>query len=152
MKLTTKASYGVRALVNLAICYNKKSLSINQISKEEDISSIYLEQIFNILKKGKLVKSIRGPKGGYILARNPENINMYEIVEILEGGFSHYKCTQGKKNEKIVCKKAKNCVSKEVWDIVAKEVKKALEKIKLSMLAKRAETIIPSKIERINNL
>ena len=152
MKLTTKASYGVRALVNLAICYNKKSLSISQIAQEEDISSIYLEQIFNILKKEKLVKSIRGPKGGYVLAKNPKDIDMYEIVEALEGSFVHNKCTAGKKEAKMVCKKAKSCVSKEVWDIVAKEVKKTLEKIKLQTLAIRAGTITPQKIERINSL
>lgn len=149
MKLTTRSSYGVRALVNLAIMYDDGfPVSIKYLSKEEAISSVYLEQIFNLLKKQGIVKSVRGPKGGYTLAKDPCQISVYEVVIALEGRVSPARCFSDKK-EMTVCKRAGRCASKEVWDEVARHIKGALENFSLKDLAKRALQIDPEKREKV---
>lgn len=149
MKLTTKSSYGVRALIDLAVRYDKgEPVSTGRISREEGISNIYLEQIFNCLKKHGLVKSIRGPKGGYILARDPSKINVYEVVTALEGSVSLGRCVSGKGKE-YVCKRASKCASKEVWDETARQIKGTLERFSLRDLADRTLEMNAGKSEKV---
>ena len=71
MKLSTKGKYGVKAMVELAINYGGDPISIKIIGKRQDISEYYLEQLFSSLRKAKLIKSIRGAQGGYVLSREP---------------------------------------------------------------------------------
>lgn len=145
MRLTTKSSYGVRALINLAAVYKRKQpVSIRSISKEEGISTIYLEQIFNTLKNRGLVKSIRGPKGGYVLAKDPAKINVYEAIKILEGDVSSVRCAPKSGGGKI-CARLCNCASKEVWDELTLQIKKTLEDFSFKYLAERAMKINPKK-------
>jgi Rrf2 family protein len=146
MRLTTKSSYGVRALINLAVMHKKdKPISISSISKEEGISTIYLEQIFNTLKNRGLVKSVRGPRGGYVLAKPPAKINVYEAIEILEGDISSVRCVSRKDKTKA-CAKFCNCASKEVWEELTRQIKKTLEGFSLKYLAQRAAKINPKKM------
>ena len=145
MRLTTKSSYGVRALINLAVMHEKNEpVSIRSISKEEGISTIYLEQIFNALKNRGLVKSVRGPKGGYVLAKDPAEINVYEAIEVLEGDISSVRCISRKGNAKS-CTKSCSCASKEVWEELTRQIKKTLEGFSLKYLARRAAKINPGK-------
>ena len=74
MKLTTKGRYAVMAMADLASYQNGKPVSLNDISLRQNISLSYLEQLFSKLKNEKLVKSVRGPSGGYILEKNPKDI------------------------------------------------------------------------------
>lgn len=136
MGLTTKSSYGVRGLINLAIEYSKNQpMSIRNISTEENISSIYLEQIFNRLKNCGIVKSVRGPKGGYLLERDPAEISVYDVVIALEGGILSGKCVSGKDEG---CERLDKCASKEVWDEVAKQTEGTLKRFSLKYLAEQA--------------
>ena len=145
MRLTTKSSYGVRALINLAAVYKRKQpVSIRSISKEEGISTIYLEQIFNTLKNRGLVKSVRGPRGGYVLAKDPAKINVYEAIEILEGDVSSVRCVP-KNGRGKTCAQLCNCASKEVWDELTLQIKKTLEGFSFKYLAERAIKIKPKK-------
>ncbi len=141
MKLTNKSSYGVRALIDLAVLYDEKTpVSINWVAKKEGISRTFLEQIFNSLKNKDIIKSCRGPKGGYSLAKKPRDISVYDVVKALEGNMSPAKCetTEGKKR---ICKRASMCASKGVWDEVADQIKKTLQKYSLEDLACRAKNI-----------
>ena len=85
MKLSTRSRYGVRALLELAIDYDKGPLQIKTIADREKISNKYLEQLIAILKSAGLVTSIRGPKGGYVLSRPPAEIQLSEVFKVLEG-------------------------------------------------------------------
>ncbi|MEA3489628.1 MAG: Rrf2 family transcriptional regulator [Candidatus Omnitrophota bacterium] len=148
MRLTSKTSYGIRALVDLAIMYSRKSpVSIRKISREEGISSIYLEQIFNRLKNHGIVKSIRGPRGGYMLARSPSEISVYDAIDALEGEVTSVGCRSGR-IKGAACKQAGRCVSKEVWDEVTGQIQKTLKSFSLKCLAKRAIEIDPGKFEQ----
>ena len=152
MRLTTRSSYGVRALINLALAYDKKiPVSINEIAKEENISDDFLGQIFNQLKEQKIVKSIRGPKGGYVFAKDPSTVSVYDIVDILEGTVSAGRCASVNNQENTMCKRASLCASKEVWDEVDRKIKETLKNFTLSDLAKRAYKKDPGKGKRIKN-
>ncbi|MGN0145295.1 MAG: RrF2 family transcriptional regulator [Clostridium sp.] len=126
MKLSTKSKYGVRAMVALASSGNKTPLSINVISKMEGISACYLEQLFIFLKNGNLIKSTRGAKGGYVLARKPEEITVGEILNLLEGPIEIADCTDG-----IPCSRIEKCASKVLWKKVKKSIEDVLNSITL---------------------
>ena len=80
MKLTTKGRYAVMAMADLASFQSDKPVSLNDISLRQNISLSYLEQLFAKLKNGKLVKSVRGPSGGYVLDKNPKEIKLSNII------------------------------------------------------------------------
>jgi len=113
MLFTTKTEYGMRAMVSLAKNKTKKPLSIAEISKSEHISQSYLERLFAKLKADDLVKSEKGVAGGYQLSRKPKDINIFEIVEALEGVLAVFDCV-AKDHSKITCSPNK-CLTKKVW-------------------------------------
>ena len=92
MKLSTRSRYGTRILVDLARNRDKGPIQIGEISKRQDISVKYLEQLIRPLKKAKLVNSVRGPKGGHLLAEKPENISLGQIVRLFEGQSDLVEC------------------------------------------------------------
>ena len=85
MKLSTRSTYGMRALVELALTSGRGPVSATHIATRQELSIAYLEQLLHRLKKRGLVSSIRGPRGGYVLAKDPRRITMAEVVAILEG-------------------------------------------------------------------
>ena len=89
MRITSKGRYGLKAMMELTGHYQDKSLlKTREIAERQSIPLKYLEQIINTLKKSRLVTSVRGADGGYRLAREPEKISIYEILEALEGDLS----------------------------------------------------------------
>ena len=93
MKLSTRSTYGMRALVELALAGGHGPVSAALISKRQELSVAYLEQLLHRLKKEGLVSSVRGPRGGYVLAKQPHHITMAHVVRVLDG-------TNGAWNEK----------------------------------------------------
>ena len=85
MRLSTRSTYGMRALVELALASGRGPVSASLISKRQALSVAYLEQLLHRLKKHGLVRSIRGPRGGYLLAKHPQQITMADIVRVLDG-------------------------------------------------------------------
>ncbi|MBI2104363.1 MAG: Rrf2 family transcriptional regulator [Candidatus Omnitrophica bacterium] len=85
MKLSTRSTYGMRALVELALAEGRGPVSAAAIAKRQDLSVAYLEQLLHRLKKRRVVTSIRGPRGGYVLAKEPARITMAEVVLVLDG-------------------------------------------------------------------
>ncbi len=147
MLLTTKVSYGIRALISMArSCERTRSVPIKYISDKEKISGVYLEQIFNRLKKKGVIKSTRGPKGGYSLAKAPQDLSLLEIVLALEGSVAPGKCVS-KKTGKKICRRADLCPSKEIWDELEEQIHHTLGKYYLSDLVKRARILDPGKEE-----
>jgi Rrf2 family protein len=114
IRLSTKGRYGTRLMLNLAQHYkddSNKAVILKNISDCEDISIRYLEQIIIPLKINKLVKSVRGAGGGYILGREPSQIKLSEILETLEGPFSLVECT----DDEEYCDRATECTVYDVW-------------------------------------
>ena len=84
MKFSTRTLYGLRAVLVLASRFGQGSLSVSWIAKKENISIAYLEQILNALKKKDLVKSVRGPQGGYVLAKKPSELSLEALLTVLD--------------------------------------------------------------------
>jgi len=126
MKFSTRAEYGLKAMTNLAKSFpEKKSLIL--ISKEEGISTKYLERLIGELRKNKLVKSYKGKNGGYALARSPKLIKAGEVIEILEGTIAPMKCAE---TNCQIC----GCSSRIVWEKLDRQIRKTLYGIKLNDL------------------
>ncbi len=85
MKISTKARYGIKALIDLAIHSSTDHVALKAIAERQNISERYLEQVFAQLRKSGLVKSVKGPQGGYLLAIAPDKTSLYEIITALEG-------------------------------------------------------------------
>lgn len=113
IKLSTKGRYGTRLMLNLALHYNegKEAVVLKNISKEEDLSIRYLEQIIIPLKINKLVKSVRGAGGGYTLARHPSDISLCQIIEVLEGSCALVDCVE----DPAICERRTECATYEIW-------------------------------------
>lgn len=85
MKISTKGTYGLQAMLDLALNSNNEYITLKSISERQNISERYLEQIFSMLRKGELVKSIKGAQGGYTLGANSLKITVGDILRVLEG-------------------------------------------------------------------
>lgn len=88
MKISTKGRYGLRALVDLASHTKEEAMSLSSVAGRQKISVNYLEQVFATLRKAGIVKSVKGPQGGYMLAKRAEDLQVNEILTALEGRFS----------------------------------------------------------------
>ncbi|HET6419356.1 MAG TPA: Rrf2 family transcriptional regulator [Geobacteraceae bacterium] len=115
MRLSTKSRYGLRALFDMAYNSGTLPVQIKDISRRQEISPRYLEQIFQSLKKAGILKSKRGPQGGYYLARKPELITVKEILEAAEGDTLLVDCLDEKKSKKNPCPFDAGCVTQTVW-------------------------------------
>ena len=120
MKLTTKGRYAVMAMADIALYQNGKPVSLNDISLRQNISLSYLEQLFSRLKNKKLVKSIRGSGGGYILDRNPKEIKLSNIIFAVDENIKTLNC---KKDSKRGCHgKSTKCITHNLWDDLEKHI------------------------------
>ena len=111
MKLSTRSRYGTRILVDLARHNNQGPVQIGEISKRQDISVKYLEQLIRPLKQANLVESVRGPKGGHMLAKKPETITLGQIVRLFEGQSDLVECVSNPET----CKMADDCQVRLAW-------------------------------------
>jgi len=134
VKLSTRSRYGARLMVDLALHYNQGPVQLSEISKRQDISVKYLEQILIPLKKAGYVVTVRGPKGGYMLADPPEEITMAQIVELLEGRRNLVACMANPE----ICSRSDVCITKNLWEELTEMIYEKLESITLADLAEKA--------------
>ena len=135
MKLSTRSRYGTRLLLDMAQNYQEGPLHLTSIANRQGISVKYLEQIIIPLKKAHYVSSVRGPKGGHVLARPPEQITVGEIVALLEDGVNLVECSERPE----VCDRSENCVTRHIWREAARAMFAKLNSITLADLLKLRE-------------
>ena len=116
MRLSTKVRYGVRALFDIAYNSSGLPIQIKDVSKRQKISQRYLEQIFQKLRKAGLLKSKRGPKGGYILAKPASEINIGNIIKAVENNTRLVPCVKKKKKTYRKCNQYDFCPVRPFWD------------------------------------
>ena len=112
LRLSTKTRYGLRAIIDLAKYYGKGPVMARAIAEEEGISENYLEQIMDPLKKSGLVRSVRGARGGSVLAKPPGNIRVKEVIEALEGPVLLVDCLY----DPNLCERSKSCIARLFWE------------------------------------
>jgi Rrf2 family iron-sulfur cluster assembly transcriptional regulator len=113
MRLTTKGRYGVRAVVNLAAQASTHPTSISQIAKEEELSPEFLEQIFFRLKKAGLIRSIRGPKGGFVLNHKPAEISVKTVLDAVGEPLFPAPCSDRSGKH---CARQQGCLLAPIWN------------------------------------
>jgi len=137
IRLSTKGRYGTRLMLNLAHNYNNgnDAIILKNVSDSEEISIRYLEQIIIPLKINKLVKSIRGAGGGYILARHPSQIQLSDILNSLEGTMSLVECVE----DDDYCNRVDVCATHEVWKEASSMLQDYFESLTLQDLTDRED-------------
>ncbi|HET6488626.1 MAG TPA: Rrf2 family transcriptional regulator [Syntrophales bacterium] len=129
MKISARARYGVRLMMVLARNYGNGPIYLKDIAREEDISEKYLGQIIIPLRGAGLVLSSRGSHGGYMLAREPAEINLREIVEILEGD-----CLVRCIKDPSTCSRVSTCASRDIWILLGGKISETLGSVSLAEL------------------
>ena len=131
MRISAKGRYGLAAMVELTwLSANGKLIPVATLSDHLGISKIYLEQIFSLLKRGKLVTSVKGAQGGYRLARDASDISVYDILSALEQTL--FEPTESSVEEKAPT--IESILNENVYEVLDQGVKDTLSKIKLSHL------------------
>ncbi len=133
MKLSTKGQYATRAMLDLALHFGEGPILVKDISRREEISERYLEQLLTPLKLAGLIRSIRGAHGGFTLAKPPSEISLIEIIHIMEGSTAPVECV----DDAQICSRSEFCVTREVWAEMKKATDTVLESVTLQDLLQR---------------
>lgn len=139
MKLTTKFRYGTRAMLDLAIHSCDKPVSIKEIARRQDIPPKYLETLFSILQTSGMIRSARGPQGGYQLAEDPSDITLKRIFELFEDTGWLVECTA----DPSLCNRSESCVTREIWSELYDRCTNYLDSLNLKDLMNRAAEKAP---------
>jgi Rrf2 family cysteine metabolism transcriptional repressor len=127
MKLSTRTRYAMRAILELADNFGKGPLQTRVIALQQDISVKYLEQLMAAMKSAGLVRSRRGARGGYVLARPPGKIKLSDVFDVFEGPVVTVECVA---NENY-CVRAADCIARQVWSEVQRSIKNVLQTMTL---------------------
>jgi Rrf2 family protein len=139
LKLSTKGQYGVRAMFELAKNYEKGPLTIKEIAERQGVSTAYLEQLLNKLRKSKLIRSQKGPGGGYVINRKPEEISVGLILSSLEGPVAIAHCLDPAAKS---CKRVEGCVARLLWKSLGEKIEDFLDTINLNDLLKEEAKLL----------
>lgn len=129
MRLTTKGRFAVTAMLDLALQDEEKPVTLAGISERQGISLSYLEQLFSRLRRNGLVKSVRGPGGGYRVARNPREISVSEIIAAVDELIDATQCG-GKEN----CHDDRRCMTHDLWASLNSKILEYLSGVSLADL------------------
>lgn len=140
MRLSTKGQYAVRAMVDLAYYSKDKPVTLQEIAEREEISINYLEQLFAKLRRRNIVNSVRGPGGGYVLARRADEIRMGEIIEAVEESLAPVACVEGDRG----CGRIDKCVTFKLWKGLGDRIKEFLNSITVQDLCNDAGKLFSS--------
>lgn len=137
MKISTRGSYALRIMTELAMCNSKEFISIRYLSEKQELSVKYLEQIVGLLNKAGFLTAARGASGGYKLARKPENYTLGEILRCTEGNLAPVSCLEKGKE----CAKSATCITLPIWKGLYSVINTYLDSITLDALVKQQNNI-----------
>lgn len=137
LRLSTKGQYGVRAMFEIARGYPESPVTIKEVSERQDVSVAYLEQILNKLRRAGLIKSVKGPGGGYLLAAEPGEISIASILNELEGPVAITSCLDPGEG----CARVEGCVTHLLWRSLGAKIEAFLETITLKNLLEQEHVL-----------
>ena len=147
MKFSSRARYGLRAMIALAQGYQKGPISLAEIARSEDISLSYLEQLVTILRRAGLVGGTRGVHGGYQLTADPASITAGQVVRALEGPIAPAECVS-EGVESGYCWRETVCPSKPFWEQVRNSIARVLDTTTLADLCSTRESEVSQVSQR----
>jgi len=133
MKLSTRARYGTRALLELALCWGEGPVPLKEIAQRQEISESYLAHLITPLIAAGMAKGIRGPRGGISLIKPPHEIKLSEVVRVLEGPIAPAECV----DRPNVCPRAEFCAAYDVWAEMKRAIDEVLQSTTLQDLVER---------------
>jgi len=140
MRLSTKSRYGLRAIFDIAYHADGTGAQVQDIARRQELSPRYIEQIFQKLKKAGILKSKRGPQGGYSLARPMNQITVKDVVIATEGDMLLVDCSPRNRRRKGKgCMFDGSCITQTVWNEASQRLEELFESITLAELCRRAE-------------
>ncbi|MBQ1687676.1 MAG: Rrf2 family transcriptional regulator [Lachnospiraceae bacterium] len=131
MKISTKGRYALRLMIDLALNDQDRLVRIKEVAERQKVSDKYLEQIVSILNKAGYVRSIRGPQGGYRLAKKPEAYLVGDILRLTEGSLAPVACLDTDIND---CERQNECATLELWKRMDEAIKSVVDHITLADL------------------
>jgi Rrf2 family protein len=134
-KITTKGRYATRAIIDLAMHDHGKPVLLRDLAEHQAISEKYLERMMGMLVKAGLVKSFRGQKGGFGLARTPDRIRLADVIEAVEGRIQPVGCVEDSSR----CERKNICATRDVWIELEHTIRRSLEAITVQNLIERQE-------------
>ena len=142
MKISTQIRYGVRSLCDIAYNSVGSPAQIKSISERQNISPRYIEQIFQKLKKGGIIKSVRGPLGGYFLTRRPEEITVGDVIRAIEGkDIQLVVCSTHKRGGRKSCDKFGKCATSDVWAEASKRLMDYFDSVSINRICEAQREI-----------
>ena len=133
MKMSTKGRYGLRVMTELAKRFGTGPVLVDSIATTQDISTNYIHVLVAALKSAGLVRSVRGPNGGYELTRDPATVSALDVVRVLEGPCTPVDCLADPK----ICPRASTCATRDVWTEIGTAVEEVLKRFTLAALVER---------------
>lgn len=133
MRLSTRSRYGIRALTALAAKELPEGRCAREIADEEELSKKYLESILAQLRTAGFVRSVRGAHGGYVLAHDPHELTVADVIKVLEGSLAFVECV----DDSSYCPRSGDCVTRHVWLEAEKALSKAFRNITIASLVER---------------
>jgi Rrf2 family protein len=133
MKLSTRGRYGARFMLDLAMHYGNGPVLLREVSERQEISIKYLEQLIPSLRAAGLVKSTRGPNGGYHLTKPSSEITLYDVIKTLEGPLAITECVE----DPAFCHRSSTCATHELWAEVSGKIVEVLSSVTLEEIAER---------------
>ncbi len=133
MKLSTRGRYGLRALLDLAVHQGEGMVLLKDIARRQEVSLPYLEHLITPLIAGGLIKSTRGARGGVLLRKQPAEVKLTEVVQLLEGSIAPVDCV----NDPKVCSRAASCVTRDIWIQIKDAMIQVLDSTTLQDLVER---------------
>lgn len=141
MRISSKATYALRALFDIAFHNVGQATKVDAIATREEVPARFLEQIFQDLKAARIVGSKRGPNGGYFLIRAPSSVTIGEVIRAVEGPMEHPCCFETDAEVKLNCKLTSKCVTAAVWRDVALQIDAVLNSVTLADLSLKGEAL-----------
>lgn len=136
MKISTKSRYGLRALVDLAVHSAGEPVPLIHIAHRQNLSVNYLEQVFSLLKKANIVKSVKGAQGGYMLTKSSEEVSVGEIIRAIEGEILIVDEEVRKNETSLIYQNMQVCLQRVVWDKITQSVNEIVDQMTLEDLIK----------------
>lgn len=133
MKLSTRARYGTKALLELALHWGEEPVLLKDISQRQQIPLPYLEHLISPLVQAGIIKGTRGTRGGVSLLKSPREIILGEVIQLLEGSIAPVECVDNPET----CPRSDLCVTHDIWDEVKEAISKVLESVTLQDLVER---------------
>jgi Rrf2 family iron-sulfur cluster assembly transcriptional regulator len=135
VKLSTKGRYALMAMADLAHHGNGKPIALAEVAERQEISLSYLEQLFGRLRRGGLVASVRGPGGGYLLARDPEEVRVADIILAVDEPISATRCSPGSPSG---CHSHRGqCITHDLWEELGNQIYLFLSSVTLADVCQR---------------